>query len=159
SIATLFLQADNGSWGSAALGSGTTLQNSRCSLNTGASSASVSGAGTSLTVNFALSFTSAFAGAQTLTTFAADSAGWVSGFSTTGTWTVTVPPPPPAVPTLSAALTPGSGSGTTAMFALKLADTNGYSAVQQADLFIGDNLGGLNQCYIDYNPATRTLSL
>lgn len=157
---TLYLRDDSNNWLSAGLGSGTVLKNSQCSLNTGTSTASTSGAGTQLTVNFAMAFTSSYAGAQPLVTEVADSAGWVTGFVTQGTYSVTtqVTPPPPA-PALSIKVSPNSGSGSSAKFAVAATDAAGFAAVSQIDVFIGTNMGAPNQCYLDYAPGTRTLSL
>jgi hypothetical protein len=154
---TMYLQDDNNNWMSAALGSSTVLQNSQCSINAGASSVSTSGGGTQLTVNFAMSFTSKYSGAQPLVTSAADSTGWYTGFVNSGTYTVSVPQPVAQGLTLS--LSPASGSGVTANFVLTATDGAGYAAVQQIALFVGNNLGGTNQCYIDYEASSRTIYL
>jgi hypothetical protein len=42
---------------------------------------------------------------------------------------------------------------------LNITDSKGSAAITQADMFIGNNLGGTNQCYIDYSPSTKILSL
>jgi hypothetical protein len=54
-------------------------------VNAGASSAS--GAGNTLTLNLALTFKPAFAGAKTNFLFVADNAGQFSGWQARGTWT------------------------------------------------------------------------
>jgi hypothetical protein len=61
------------------------LQNSQCTLNVGASSASMSG--NTLTLNLALSFTAAFAGAKNVY-MEVENATHDSGWSPHGAWTV-----------------------------------------------------------------------
>ena len=63
-----------------------TLQNSQCTLDAGASSAS--GSGTNLTVNLALTFQPGFTGSQNNFMLAEDVANNVSsGLQNRGTWT------------------------------------------------------------------------
>src|SRR5712692_2511240 len=69
----------------ATLGTAVTLQNSQCVFDAGASSSS--GTDTNLTVNLALSFKSAFAGAKTNFMTAFDGTN-VSPWQAMGTWTV-----------------------------------------------------------------------
>ncbi len=73
-------------------GSSATLQNSQCTLS-GATS-SVSGSGNSLTVNFGITFLTAFDGLKNTYTLVYGSAG-NSGWQQTGTWTAEDGPPPP----------------------------------------------------------------
>lgn len=153
---TIYLRDNNNNWMPAALGSSTVLQNSQCSLNAGSSSAATSGAGTQLNVNFAMSFTSSYVGAQPLVTFVADSSNWLTGFVTEGTYNVTAPP---VVAGLSLSLSPASGAGSSAKFVMKATDSGGFASVQQLNLFIGSNLGDANQCYMDYEASSRTLYL
>ncbi len=153
---TMYLRDDSNNWMSAALGSTSSLQNSQCTLNASTSTVSSSGAGTQLAVNFAMSFTAAYVGAHQVQTFIADSAGWVTGFVTEGTYNVTAPP---ARQGLSLQLSPTSGSGNTAKLTIRANDSAGFSAIQQLNLFIGNNMGGPNQCYLDYEAPSRTLYL
>jgi large repetitive protein len=67
------------------LGTTGTLQNSQCTISTGASSAS--GSGTTLTLNLSVTFKAAFSGAKNLYMEVANSAG-DSGWQQRGTWTV-----------------------------------------------------------------------
>src|SRR5581483_3385548 len=71
--------------------------------------------------------------------------------------TAPVVAPPPAG--LSISITPTSGAGNTAKFVMKATDSAGYASVQQLNLFIGTNIGGANQCYLDYEASSRTLYL
>jgi hypothetical protein len=76
--------ASSGWVGSITLGQSGTLQNSQCTVNAGASS--TSGSGNNLTLNVALSFPAAFAGAKNIYMDAFD--GTDSGWQQKGTWTV-----------------------------------------------------------------------
>jgi hypothetical protein len=49
-------------------------------------------------------------------------------------------------------VSPSSGSGTSATFALSVTDTGGYASVKQADLFIGQSVGAANSCYFEFDP-------
>ena len=155
---TMFLHNDDNTWLSAPLGSSTILENNECSVNPATSSVATAGAGTQLTVNFAMSFKTAYVGPQSVITFVADNAGWVTGFVNQGTYTVTAPPVQ-VLPGLHIQVTPASGSGNTAKFVIKATDSAGFQAIQQLDLFIGNNLGGTNQCYVDYEAQSRTVYL
>ncbi len=78
---------DNGStWQTATPGTATTLQNSQCSLN--AAGTSVVMNGNSLTLNLAMTFKPAYAGAKNIYLYAADLSGSNSGWQSLGTWTV-----------------------------------------------------------------------
>jgi hypothetical protein len=72
--------------GPAILGTSGALTNSQCSVNAAASSATASG--NTLTVNLALGFWSAFAGAKTIYMLTQDTAGLSIGWQPKGTWTV-----------------------------------------------------------------------
>ena len=109
SAGSLYLMKDDGSsWmGPMPIGQPGTLQNSQCTLDVGASSAT--GAGTNLTVNLVLSFSSTFTGTKNEYMQAQDVADNLSsGFQNLGSWT------PNAITAVPAAVsvTPGSGSGT-----------------------------------------------
>ncbi|HYL78381.1 MAG TPA: S8 family serine peptidase [Bryobacteraceae bacterium] len=82
----IYLASDTGSFGpSASLGSAGTMQNSQCALDAGASSVMVSG--NTLTMNLALSFKPAFAGAKNVY-MEAQNAAADAGWALRGTWTV-----------------------------------------------------------------------
>ncbi len=83
---TLFLQNDAGTgWASAALGSHTSLRNSRCTLDM--KGATVSASGITLTIQLPLSFASSFDGGKTLYTFVADNSA-NGGWQQAGSWIV-----------------------------------------------------------------------
>ena len=73
-------------WLVATPGAATTLQNSQCSLNVAATTVVLNG--DTLTVNLAMTFTQAYAGAQNTYMFAMDASGSDSGWQQPGTWTV-----------------------------------------------------------------------
>jgi hypothetical protein len=73
-------------WMTATPGAATTLQNSQCSLNVAATSASMNG--NTLTLNLAMTFKPAFAGAKNIYMYGADVSGPNSGWQQLGTWTV-----------------------------------------------------------------------
>ncbi|HYM08907.1 MAG TPA: glycoside hydrolase family 18 protein [Terriglobales bacterium] len=152
----LYLQSnDMTAWYQGTVGSSATLQNSQCSVNLATSS--VSGSGTTLTVTMAISFSSTYTGTRSIFAFAADSAS-SSGWKTLGSWTVTDPPPTLGPPTVS--VSPNSGSGSSTTFSVAVTDgSSGFSAINQADLFIGNTVGAASSCYIDYNATTSTVSL
>jgi hypothetical protein len=76
--------ASTGWAGSAVIGQGGTLQNSQCILNAGASS--VSGSGSTLTLNVALSFHASFSGTKNIYMDAYD--GTDSGWQQKGSWSI-----------------------------------------------------------------------
>jgi hypothetical protein len=137
----LYLINDSGTaWASATLGSGGTLQNSRCAVSLGGSSAVANG--TTLTLTLAATFADAFAGAKNIYMYAANAAGLNSGWQTRGQWTVpsggatpppSTPPPPPAASSVSAvSVSPSSGNGASRTFALQYADTAGAGSLSTA---------------------------
>jgi len=73
-------------YSSATPGTATTLQNSQCSLNVAATTATPSGNG--LTLNLAMMFTPGYAGAKSIYMYATDISGTDSGWESQGTWTV-----------------------------------------------------------------------
>jgi hypothetical protein len=81
----IYLANNAGAWqGPLTVGSAGTLQNSQCSVNAGTSSVSMSG--NTLTLNLALSFTGAFAGAKNIYMEVQNAVN--SGWSLHGAWTV-----------------------------------------------------------------------
>ena len=83
---TIYLADDSGQWQSPlTIGSAGTSQNSQCAINSGTSSVSMSG--DTLTLNLALSFTTAFAGGKNSYMEVAN-ASQDSGWSAKGTWSV-----------------------------------------------------------------------
>ncbi len=126
---TIYLANDAGNpQSSLPIGSPGTEQNSQCTLNAGASSVVLSG--NTLTLNLALTFTPAFAGAKNVY-MNVQNASAASGWVQTGTWTVpgTTGPTPVSV-------TPASGSGFTQTFAFAYSDPAGASDIVIAQVII-----------------------
>ncbi|MEK7404286.1 MAG: hypothetical protein AAB225_04190, partial [Acidobacteriota bacterium] len=73
-------------WDVRTFGSAGVVENSQCALNLGASSAS--GSGNLLTLNLALTFKPAFAGAKLVYTHTIDTGGQGTGWQQAGIWTV-----------------------------------------------------------------------
>jgi hypothetical protein len=72
-------------WTAATPGAATTLQNSQCSLNVATSSVTLNG--NTLTLNLAMTFKPAYAGAKNIYMYTADAAA-NSGWQQLGAWTV-----------------------------------------------------------------------
>ncbi|HYW47671.1 MAG TPA: SBBP repeat-containing protein, partial [Bryobacteraceae bacterium] len=141
---TLMLLTDGGAapGGTIAPGSGS-QQNSQCVLN-GAGS-SVSAAGNVLTLNLAITFQAAFAGARNVYLQAVNPFGSI-GWQSEGAWTVTVGPPAPV------SVTPNSGNGTSQTFTFVFSDQQGYSGII-ASLIFNSSLSGGGACYLVYYPG------
>ncbi len=80
------IQDSGTAWFTATPGAARTLQSSQCSLNVAASSVVISG--NTLTLNLAMTFAAAYAGAKNIYMYAADTSGSNSGWQTLGTWTI-----------------------------------------------------------------------
>jgi hypothetical protein len=159
----LQLASDSGSFGSpATIGATGSLQNSQCSVDTGASSVSVSG--TNLTVNLAISFKAAFVGAKYIY-MEAQNASFDSGWAIRGSYGVTggsgggggggVTPQPPSTVSVS----PSSASGTSQTFAFTFSDPNGGGNITSAQMDINASLTAANGCYFYYSRAANVLQL
>jgi hypothetical protein len=104
----VYLQNDAGTaWNNQMLGRASTLQGGSCAINLGNSS--VSSSGSVLTLNLAISFTSAFSGPKTVRMFAYAAGGLSTGWQDRGSFTVSSSsaPAPPSAPTSTS--TPTSG--------------------------------------------------
>ncbi len=149
----IYLANDTGAWqGPIALGSTGTLQNSQCSINVGSSSATLSG--TTLTLNLALSFKTAFAGSKNIY-METQNASHNSGWSSFGSWTV-----PSVVPSPSAvSVTPNSGTGASQNFAFVFTDPNGAADIQAAQVDISATLAVSHACYLYFPRALNEIYL
>lgn len=151
----LYLQSNDGStWAQAALASGAALANSQCSINTATASATASGQ--NLNLSLPITFSGTFAGTRSLFTFAADSTGAMTGWQSGGSWTV---PAPSSAGTIAVAVSPSSGAGRSQTFTLQASSSGGASAIRQAALVIGPQVGANKSCSIQYDPVTRMVSL
>jgi hypothetical protein len=144
----IYLAGDTGAWqGPIPIGVPGTLENSQCTVNAGASSASASG--NNLTVSLALSFTSSFAGAKNVyaeVRNATVDAGWVQ----LGAWTV--PSSVGGAPSLPVAVsvTPNSGSASTQTFVFAYSDSNGATDIRSTQMDISATLAVNGACYLYY---------
>ncbi|PWU00629.1 MAG: hypothetical protein C5B51_24755 [Terriglobia bacterium] len=135
-----------------ALGNGTTLSNTQCTVNPGTASASSSG--NNVTVNIPITFSFAFGGLKTLFVQGIDTAtpGQSSGWQPMGTWTVLSGP---AVLSIA----PASGSGSAQTFAVTVSDPGGATAITSVSFLLNNGLNGANACWVLFNRAANTLQL
>jgi hypothetical protein len=153
---SLYLMNDNGdSWlGPLTIGQPGTLQNSQCTLNAGASSAS--GSGTNLTVKLALTFEPSFTGLKNSFMLAYDVANnLTSGLQNRGTWTpssLTAPSP--------VSVTPNSGNGPGPQtFSYLYSDTSGYQNIYLVQMMLNTALSWPSSCGTMYIAPSRSLYL
>ncbi len=149
------LNDDGVAWLAATPGTAATLRNSQCSLNVAATTAAPSG--NTLTLNLAMAFQAAFAGAKNIYLRAIDISGTTSGWQQLGAWTVTGTAGTPA----PVSVTPSSGSGTSQSFALDYSDTAGAENLQQVWVYFNATLANPanSACLLYYNVATNQINL
>ncbi len=151
---------------SAAIGTGTTLQNSQCAVNLATSTAVASG--NSLTLNLAVSFKT-YSGAKNVYLYASTKGGANSGWQSRGTWTAVAGSSGggggggtsgPGTPT-SDSVAPATGSGNSQSFALQYSDTGGAADLAQAWVWINATFASSagNSCLAYYTRAANTLNL
>ena len=151
---TLSVMKDNGSgWGSSQqVGVSGSISNSQCSVDTGISSASLSGS--NLTLNLATTFTASFAGSKTIYMLALDVTGLSTGFKSKGTWTtaniIATAPSPVSV-------TPSSGSGTSQAFQYVFSDVNGGWYVKSLRVLINATTSNVSACEFYYTVSNNSL--
>jgi hypothetical protein len=153
---TVYLLNDAGTqWSGAALGQAATLQNNQCSINSANTTAVLNG--NTLTLNLAMAFKPAYAGAKSIYMYAADASGANSGWQQRGTWTVpTVSGTPAAV-----SVTPSSGSLASQTFTLQYSDTAGAANLQLVYAYFNATLANppSNSCFLYYNIAANQINL
>ncbi len=152
---SLYLRADDGSGflGPMTLGQPGTLQNSQCTLDAGASSAS--GSGTNLTLNLALSFQPSFVGLKNHYMRAADGVNNLdSGWQIRGTWA----PGPPAMPS-AVSVSPSFGWGTSQTFTYLYSDASGYQNISNVFTILNTTESYVSSCTTMYLPASGNLYL
>jgi uncharacterized repeat protein (TIGR01451 family) len=133
-------------------GSGGTLQNSQCSVSLAGSSAVPNG--NVLTLNLAVTFKPAYAGAKNVYMYGADTGGTNSGWQTRGTWTAQ------GVIVTADSVTPSSGSGSSQTFALQYSDTAGASSFSTVWVWFNATFStAANSCMVYYDRAATTLYL
>jgi hypothetical protein len=147
---TLSLTNDAGTApaGSATVGSNTTLQNSQCSVSAGASMLSVTGNSVSLhlSLTYKPAFASLGAGAtKYVSVSAVDTQGKTLSAPQAATWTLSVQQPPAVV-----SLSPSSGQGASATFALTVSDPAGASDLATVQFLVGSSTSLANACAVTY---------
>jgi hypothetical protein len=151
--ATLSLRDDAGVWQTPqpfALGG--TQQNAQCAVNFSASSASLSGQ--TLTLNVAMSFKVAYAGAKNIYAYASTIAGAITNWQQSGTWTV------PSTMLSAGAVTPNAGSGSSGTFVAQFTDQKGVSDLSFVYLrFAASAIGATDVCMVRYEPTTGRMSI
>jgi hypothetical protein len=150
----LLLNDAGTAWTSGLRGSVGTLQNSQCTIQL--ATTTLTGTGNTLTLNLAVTFNAAFAGAKNIYMYANRGSGANSGWQTRGTWTVSA-----GVVVTSDSVTPSSGSGATQTFALQYSDTAGLSDLASTWVWFNATFAptAANSCLAYYQPATQTLFL
>ena len=153
SAKTIYLADDAGAFANAGLvlGSSGTLENSQCTVNVNASSVSLSG--NTLTLNVALTFMPAFAGAKNIYLWVKN-ATVTSNFVQEGTWTV-----PSGSGPVPASVTPSSGSGSSETFAFAFTDPAGATDITATQIGINTADVGSSACWMYYAAASRTIYL
>lgn len=151
----LGLAADSGlTWSTVAVGSGSAVGNSQCTL-TGIG-ASVVSSGNTVTVTARLSFGSSFAGTRNLYLNATAASGEETGFAAAGTFTVAaVSNQTPA----AGAVSPSSGSGASGRFSVVFSDTNGGADITVARVIVGASPVDGGTCSVRVHPATGVVEL
>jgi hypothetical protein len=150
---TIGLVSDSGAGStSAPLGTLGVLSNSQCTLDTGASSGSVSG--NNLTITVALTFKPAFAGSKNIYMGVFNKAIVNSGWQAKGAWTVTGVLPPSNV-----SVSPASGAGYTQTFTSTYSDPSGFADINWVNVLFQTQLTGQSACWLQYTLANNAIYL
>jgi Beta-propeller repeat. len=140
--------------GSAAVGIAGSLNNSQCTLDTGASSVAVSG--NNLTLNLALIFKPAFAGAKNISMGVVNNANVFSGWQVKGTWTVAAGG---SLPAANVSVTPASGAGSSQTFSFVYSDAYAYTDINWVQMHLQTQLVADHACYLQYTRASNSIQL
>jgi RHS repeat-associated protein len=128
------------------------LQNSQCEVRLGGKTTRTF-AGTTLTLNLAMTFKTGFAGAKTVF-LSASSGADATGFQTRGAWTV----PPVALST--GPVDPSGGTGQHQAFDLSYTSTAGVPDLTQVYALFHTTTDSLaSSCYVGYRPGDETVLL
>ena len=135
-------------------GSATTVSNSQCTLS--GSGGTVTSGGNTLTVPFAITFSSGYGGLKNVYGQAQSYSGVQSGWQLLGSWT-----PAPAAALGAVSVTPINGSGLGPFtFGALYTDPNGASDIQVVYLFFGSSTPTApNSCFVAYVPSGNQLYL
>jgi hypothetical protein len=150
---TLALLTDGGQSAGTIVPGASSQQNSQCTLTGSASSATL--AGNILTLNLAIGFKAAFAGAKNVYGSAQSATGTGSGWQQLGTWTVTAASQGPQ----AVSVTPSSGSGTSQTFTFVYTDGNGAADLASAQVIVNATQSGASSCYVWVTPGTGAVWL
>jgi len=152
----LALRDDAGTtWQSQLLGSGT-LQNSQCSVDLAASSATTTGQ--TLRVVVAVAFTTAYEGIKNTYAYAMTTGEVGTGWQTVGSWTIAGASSIPALTTIS--VTPSDGFGAAQTFTTTFMAAAGATNIAAAFVqFSAVSNGAVNTCMVRYDRALHLLSL
>jgi hypothetical protein len=141
-------------WAAGTLGTSSTLQNSQCSVAMATSSVALSG--NTLTLNLALTFKPAYAGAKNVYLYAANGTGANSGWQDLGDWTV----PAGGVTVTANSVTPNAGTGLSATFSALYVNTAGASDFATVwARFSSQPTGATNTCLVYYDRAASRINL
>jgi hypothetical protein len=138
--------------GLAAVGAPGIIQNNQCSVDTGASSVTISG--NTLTFNVAVTFKGVFTGTKNIYLNVFNNANATSGWQAKGTWTASGALPPAAV-----SVTPASGTGSTQVFSFAFSDTYGYADIAYVNILFQTTITGVNACWVQYTRASNIIDL
>lgn len=133
-------------------GAAGTLQNTQCSMDTSAFSAT--GSSTNLTINAKIAFNSAFGGVKNVYLDAVDLSGQETGFVSKGTWTVPGGSSPSIV-----GVTPNTGSGGSSVFNYQYSDSGGVSQLAGVWGLIAAQISLPNSCMWEFVPASNAFYL
>jgi Beta-propeller repeat len=147
------LVADSGTAyaGSTRPGIVSTVSNSQCSVDAGASS--TSGSGNNLTVTLALTFKPVFSGAKNVYLDVVNNANALSGWQAKGAWTVAAAPP------ANISVAPASGSGGSQTFSFVYSDPYGYTDIHYVEVLFQSSLSTQNACYVQYSRVNNSIDL
>ncbi len=149
----IYLASDTGVWqGPLTIGAAGTLTNSQCVINVGGSSASASG--NNLTVEVALSFTAAYAGAKNIymeVRNATVDAGWKN----LGAWTANASSGNSDTPPSPVSVVPNNGNSSSQTIAFEFTDPNGAADIASTQIDINATLVVSNACYLYFVHSTN----
>ncbi len=151
---TINLLNDAGtSYSSAALGSGTILQNAQCAIS--AAGITLTPTGNQMAVTLPVTFKGGYAGAKNIFMFGSGTAGANSGWQDRGDWTVSINNVVSAV-----SVTPAAGSGLTQNFSLQFSDTATASNLSTTwGWFAQSMASAASSCLTYYDRAANQLFL
>jgi hypothetical protein len=152
----MYLENDAGTGVSAAVtpGSFNAVSNSQCTLSGLGSSVNTTTTPNTMSVNYELSFSSAYLAQEQKIYLLAGSnnggPGWVE--------TAIVPASTVAYPQ-SRTVSPNSGAGVTQTFSALYTDPKGWADITETRVLLNSTLSAVNGCYVFYEPAQNAMYL